>query len=65
MLAVAASLAKFTDGLVLLADHPIENVPRGGYRWNEIIEKIESYDGSPIEPRIKRSLPFDTEKDPR
>jgi len=64
MLAVAASLAKLTDGLVLLADHPFENVPRGGYRWNEIIDKIDSFDGSPIEPTIKRSLPFDTENGP-
>ncbi len=64
-LAVAASLAKFTDGLILLADHPIENVPRGGYRWNEILEKIESYEGSPIEPTIKKTLPFDTEKGSR
>ncbi len=58
MLAVAASLAKLTNGLILLADHTIENVPRGGYRWNEIVERIESYDGIPIEPTKGVTFPL-------
>lgn len=63
MLSTAASLAKFTNGLVLLADHAIQNVPRGGYSWEQIVEKIGSYDGNPIEPTMKRSLPSETENE--
>lgn len=56
MLLLAASLAKLTSGLVVMEDHSVENVPRGSYWWNEIMDKMAVYDGNPIDPVIRGSL---------
>ena len=40
MLSVAASLAKLTNGLVLVADNPIENLQIGGYWADQVVQKI-------------------------
>jgi len=50
LLLLAAALAKLTDGLVILPDHPVENIPQGGYWWHEIMERFKAYDGVAIEP---------------
>lgn len=59
MLLLAVALAKLTDGLVVLPDHPVENVPQGGYQWYEIMELFRKYDRHPIEPMVTRELKGD------
>jgi len=59
LLLLAASLAKLTDGLIILEDHPVENVPQGGYWWHEIMERFQSFDGVAIEPQIALGLRLD------
>lgn len=59
MLLLAATLAKLTDGLIVLPDHSVENVPQGGYQWYEIMELFKKYGRHPIEPIVTRELKVD------